>query len=102
MGNGKVIQWFPGHMTKAKREMEASLKLVDMVIELRDARIPFSSSNPMLKKMINQKPYLIILSKKDKADDVLTKEWTDYFNNQEISCISMDLLKDNVIKLVKD
>ena len=50
MSNGKVIQWFPGHMTKAKREMEASLKLVDMVIELRDARIPFSSSNPMLKK----------------------------------------------------
>jgi len=102
VSNGKVIQWFPGHMTKAKREMEASLKLVDMVIELRDARIPFSSSNPMLKKMINKKPYLIILSKKDKADDVLTKEWTDHFNNQEISCISMDLLKDNVIKLVKD
>ena len=96
------IQWFPGHMTKAKREMEASLKLVDMVIEIRDARIPNSSSNPMLREMINHKPYLILLSKKDKADDLKTKQWVEHFKDEGIACISIDLLKDNVIKLVKD
>jgi ribosome biogenesis GTPase A len=62
------IQWFPGHMTKAKRLMEANLKLCDMVIELRDARIPLSSKNPMIDRMIQKKPRLIILTKKDKAD----------------------------------
>ncbi len=96
------IQWFPGHMTKAKREMEASLKLVDMVIEIRDARIPNSSSNPMLREMINHKPYLILLSKKDKADDLKTKQWVEYFKDKGIACVEVDLLKDNVIKLVKD
>lgn len=96
------IQWFPGHMTKAKREMEASLKLVDMVIEIRDARIPNSSSNPMLRQMINHKPYLILLSKKDKADDLKTKQWVEHFKDEGIACISIDLLKDNVIKMVKD
>ena len=97
----RQIQWFPGHMTKAKREMEASLKLVDMVIEIRDSRIPFSSSNPMLKQMINNKPYLILLSKDDKANPEITKQWVEYFKEEGIRCISIDLLQDNVIKLVK-
>ena len=97
----RQIQWFPGHMTKAKREMEASLKLVDMVIEIRDSRIPFSSSNPMLKQMINNKPYLILLSKDDKANPEITKQWVEYFKEEGIRCISIDLLQDNVIKFVK-
>ena len=61
MSNQKQIQWFPGHMTKAKRQMEENLKKVDFVIEIRDARIPFSSKNPMLESLIQNKPRLIIL-----------------------------------------
>ena len=68
MQNSKKIQWFPGHMTKAARQMEENLKKVDFVIEIRDARIPDSSRNPMLDGIIHTKPRLIILSKKDKAD----------------------------------
>ena len=62
------IQWFPGHMTKAKRQMEEHLKMVDMVIELRDARIPDASKNPLIDELTVHKPRLILLSKKDKAD----------------------------------
>lgn len=65
MENDKIrIQWFPGHMTKAKREMQDKMKMVDLVIELRDARIPNASKNPMIEELIQQKPRLIILSKK--------------------------------------
>ncbi|NLC96624.1 MAG: ribosome biogenesis GTPase YlqF [Erysipelotrichaceae bacterium] len=99
--NKTSINWFPGHMTKAKREMEASLKLVDMVIEIRDSRIPNSSSNPLLKQIIKNKPYLIILSKKDKADDIQTSRWVNYFKKDGISCVAVDLLKDDVIKIIK-
>ena len=67
-----TIQWFPGHMTKAKREMQENLKLVDLVIELRDCRIPLSSKNPMLDEIIQTKPRLIVLSKKDKGEAEIT------------------------------
>ena len=73
MSNQNPIQWFPGHMTKAKRQMEENLKKVDFVIEIRDARIPDSSKNPMLDELIQNKPRLILLSKKDKADPVAYK-----------------------------
>ena len=76
-----VIQWFPGHMQKAKRQMQESLKLVDMVIELRDARIPYSSENPMIKDLIGQKTRLVILTKKDMADNQRTNECLEYFKN---------------------
>ncbi len=68
------INWFPGHMTRAKREMQEKLKMVDMVIEIRDCRIPNSSKNPMIDELIQHKPRLILLSKKDKgeADKVAT------------------------------
>ena len=69
------INWFPGHMTKAKREMQEKLKLVDMVIELRDARIPNASRNPMIEELCQNKPRVIILSKKDKAESEKTKQW---------------------------
>ena len=62
------VQWFPGHMTKAKRQMEENLKKVDFVIEIRDARMPDASKNPMLDQLIQNKPILILLSKKYKAD----------------------------------
>ncbi|MDO4467633.1 MAG: ribosome biogenesis GTPase YlqF [Bacillota bacterium] len=91
----KQIQWFPGHMTKAKRQMEDSLKLVDFVIEIRDARIPESSKNPMLETLIKNKPRLIILSKKDKADPVLTKAWKERFESQGSVVLPLDLIHEN-------
>ena len=62
------INWYPGHMEKAKREMVEMIKMVDMVIELRDSRIPLSSENPLIGQIVNSKPTLIVLSKKDKAE----------------------------------
>lgn len=92
---GKQIQWFPGHMTKAKRQMEQSLKLVDFVIEIRDARMPYSSKNPMLETMIQNKPRLIVLSKKDKADPEVTKKWIQHFKSENTQALALDLIHDN-------
>src|SRR5690606_36327601 len=74
-----TIQWFPGHMAKARREVTEKLKLVDIIFELVDARIPDSSSNPMLLEIIQQKPRLILLNKADMADQEITKKWTAYY-----------------------
>lgn len=95
MQNSKKIQWFPGHMTKAARQMEENLKKVDSVIEIRDARIPDSSRNPMLDGIIHTKPRLIILSKKDKADPKLTKEWITYLEKDNVRVIALDLVHEN-------
>ena len=95
MQNSKKIQWFPGHMTKAARQMEENLKKVDFVIEIRDARIPDSSRNPMLDGIIHTKPRLIILSKKDKADPKLTKEWITYLEKDNVRGIALDLVHEN-------
>ena len=65
-----TIQWFPGHMAKARRQVTEKLKLVDIIFELVDARLPLSSRNPMIDEVINQKPRLIILNKADMADDM--------------------------------
>lgn len=94
------INWFPGHMTKAKRQMQEKLKMVDMVIELRDARIPYSSKNPLIDELINQKPRLIILTKIDKAQDALTQEWVKHLSNDSTVVLCMNVLKDNVTKKV--
>lgn len=95
MQNSKKIQWFPGHMTKAARQMEENLKKVDFVIEIRDTRIPDSSRNPMLDGIIHTKPRLIILSKKDKADPKLTKEWITYLEKDNVRVIALDLVHEN-------
>lgn len=63
MGNSQNIQWYPGHMTKTKRRIESSLKLVDLVVEILDARIPISSSNPDLNSIIKNKPKIVLLNK---------------------------------------
>ena len=70
-----TIQWFPGHMSKARRQVQENLKFVDFVTVLVDARLPLSSQNPMLTKIIGDKPRLLILNKADLADPVQTKEW---------------------------
>lgn len=96
------IQWFPGHMNKARRLMEESLKLVDMVIEIRDARIPYASANPLLDRLINNKPRLIVLSKKDQADPEQTKAWVAHLTKDNTSCVAIDSLHDNVKKVIID
>lgn len=90
------IQWFPGHMTKAKREMQEKMKVVDMIIELRDARIPNASKNPMIEQLCGQKPRLIILSKKDKAQNAVTKKWIEALSNETTKVIALDIIKENI------
>lgn len=90
------IQWYPGHMTKAKREMQEKLKLVDMVIELRDARIPQASRNPLIDELCQNKPRLIILSKKDKAEEMMTKAWIQVLSNEQIQVLALDIPKENI------
>lgn len=74
-----TIQWFPGHMAKAVRQVSEKLKLIDLAIELVDARLPYSSRNPMLDKLVKGKPRLILLNKEDLADPAITKKWVAYF-----------------------
>ncbi len=74
-----TIQWFPGHMAKARRQVTENLKLVDIVFELIDARLPMSSRNPMLDDIIHQKKRLLILNKADMADETQTKRWIQFF-----------------------
>ena len=92
-----TIQWFPGHMTKAKREMQENLKLVDLVIELRDCRIPLSSKNPMLDDIIQTKPRLIVLSKKDKGEAEITQQWIEKLKDDTTLVIAADLLHDSFV-----
>lgn len=85
-----TVQWFPGHMTKARKIITENLKLVDAVIELLDARIPYSSANPMLQEIISGKPRVVALNKADLADPVITSKWVDYFTQQGIKAVSID------------
>src|SRR5690554_6696660 len=86
-----TIQWFPGHMAKAKREVEEKLKLVDFVIELVDARAPFSSQNPLIHQVLNQKTKMMILMKRDLADPEMTEKWVQYFQAKEIPAAALDV-----------
>lgn len=85
-----TIQWFPGHMAKAKREAQEKIKLVDLVIELADARIPESSRNPIIQEIIGQKPSLLILNKADLADPTVTRDWEAYYQRQGQQVVSLD------------
>ena len=84
------IQWFPGHMTKTKRMIKASLPLVDAVVEILDARVPESSRNPDLGSLIEGKPRIIILNKCDTADDASTQKWISWYRNQGVVAIAAD------------
>ncbi len=84
------IQWFPGHMTKTRRRMQQDLPLIDLVAELIDARIPFSSRNPDLPEMIGDKPRLILLNKCDMADQEITQLWVNYYNSKKIPALCID------------
>jgi ribosome biogenesis GTPase A len=85
------LQWFPGHMAKARREMSERIKWVDIVIELVDARAPYSSKNPMIDEIAKNKPRLIILTKSDMADEKKTKEWVQYYKSLGYIAMSVNL-----------
>src|SRR5690625_3953624 len=86
-----MIQWFPGHMAKARREIEQNLKLVDIVIELVDARAPAASQNPMLQELIKNKNKIIVLMKSDLADVEATTQWIKHFQSQGILSLAVDV-----------
>lgn len=90
MSEMQNIQWFPGHMTKTKRQIQASLKLVDAVAEIIDARIPVSSRNPDLDSIIQNKPRVVLMNKCDMADPLSTQKWINYFKNNGIVAIPID------------
>lgn len=90
MSQVQNIQWFPGHMTKTKRKIQASLKLVDIVAEIIDARIPVSSRNPDLDQLIQNKPRIILMNKCDMADKAQTNRWIDYYKKHNITAIPVD------------
>lgn len=94
------IQWFPGHMAKAKREISDKMKLIDIVIELVDARAPYSSKNPLFNSVINNRPRLIVLTKEDLADESMTKQWLAYYQNKGYYAISVNLHNFNEYKKI--
>ena len=87
-----TIQWFPGHMAKARREVTEQLKMVDIVFELIDARLPQSSRNPMIDDIISRKPRLVILNKKDMADDAETARWLEKFRESGTEAVAINSL----------
>lgn len=97
-----TIQWFPGHMSKARRQVQANIKFVDFVTILVDARLPLSSQNPMLTKIVGDKPKLLILNKADLADPTLTKEWQAYFESQGIKTLAINSKEQSAVKKVTE
>lgn len=87
-----TIQWFPGHMAKARRQVTEKLKQIDVVIELLDARLPLSSRNPMIDEIVGDKPRLILLNKADLADAKATEEWMSYFREYGMRTLPIDAL----------
>ncbi|MGX7031112.1 ribosome biogenesis GTPase YlqF [Vagococcus zengguangii] len=96
----KVIQWFPGHMAKARREVTEKLRYVDIVFELVDARLPISSRNPMLDEIVQHKPRLMLLNKADLADPVQTQKWQQYFEKQGYATLKLNSQEGRGIKQI--
>ena len=95
------IQWYPGHMTKAKRMMAENLKLIDIVIELVDARAPLSSANPDLRTLTNGKQHLILLTKPDLADAEATEAWLEYLKGQNKFALAVNAKTETNMKKVQ-
>lgn len=96
------IQWYPGHMTKTRRMMEENLSLVDVVIELLDARIPYSSKNPDIDTLAKNKRRIIVMNKSDLADPAKTEIWKKYFENKGFTVILSDAVKGTGVNKVSD
>lgn len=96
-----TIQWFPGHMAKTRRKIQENLKLVDAVIEIRDARIVRSSKNPEIDKICGNKPRLILLNKSDLCNSQITKEWKESLSNDTTTVLEVNCLTGAGIKAIK-
>lgn len=86
------INWYPGHMKKTKDLLKEQLKLIDVIFELLDARIPLSSKNPLIDEIIGDKPRVIIFNKSDLADENVTRQWIEYYNTQGLKAIAVDTI----------
>ena len=104
--NSQYIQWFPGHMTRTKRQIQADLKLVDAVAEIIDARLPLSSRNPDLPSLLGNKPRIILMNKCDLADPKATKQWIEYFKTRGLKAIELDCKTgrglNNFVTVIRD
>ena len=94
------IQWYPGHMTKARRMMEEDIKLIDLVIELVDARLPLSSRNPDIDNLAKNKSRLILLNKSDLADERVNNLWSDYFKEKGFFVVKLDARSGSGMKSI--
>ena len=95
------FQWYPGHMTKAKRMMQENMKLIDLVIELVDARVPVSSRNPDLDELGKNKARLILLNKSDLAEERMNDVWAAYFKEKGYSVVKLNAKKGGGIKSIQ-
>ena len=96
------IQWYPGHMTKAKRQMQEDLKLIDLIIELVDARVPLSSRNPDIDQLGQNKSRLILLNKADLADDRQNEAWKEYFQSKGFYVVKVDSRSGSGMKMIQN
>ena len=96
------FQWYPGHMTKAKRQMQEDIKLIDVVIELVDARIPLSSKNPDIDQLAQNKSRVVLLNKSDLADETQTKAWQQWFESKGFFVVRVNSRNGNGVKSVQD
>jgi ribosome biogenesis GTPase A len=97
-----TIQWFPGHMAKARRQVTEKLKLIDVIIELLDARVPLSSRNPMIDEIVSHKPRLVLLNKADLADTRMTEKWQNYFENKGMMVLQIDSQSGKGVPKISD
>ena len=98
--NKSNINWYPGHMAKTKKQIIEDLKLVDIVVEIVDARIPISSQNPDIKEIIKNKTRMIILNKSDLANELENKNWISYFQKKQIPAVLVDSVSGSGIGTV--
>ncbi|MBO4846550.1 MAG: ribosome biogenesis GTPase YlqF [Lachnospiraceae bacterium] len=102
MANEQIINWYPGHMTKAKRQMQEDIKLIDLIIEIVDARIPLSSRNPDIDELGKNRSRIVLLNKADLADPNASKEWINYFEKKGIICLEIDSRNKGSLSKIKD
>ena len=96
------INWYPGHMVKAINDIKSVLKLIDIVVEVCDARLPLSSCNPIIEELAKKKKKIMVLNKKDLADDEETKKWIKYFEEKDMICLAVDSSEPQDIKKIID
>ena len=96
------INWFPGHMAKTRRELKENLKMIDAIIEIRDARIVRASANPDIESICGNKPRIVLLNKSDLAEEKITNEWISALSGENIKVISINSLKDSGMKKIKN